>query len=62
MSDSAEQLLARQARFLYRNDRLTDEFEGLRESERKQVVRAVAIEQLKENSGGLPLLNLDDLG
>jgi hypothetical protein len=62
MSDSPEQVTARQARFLYRNGALTEQFETLRESERRQVVRAVAIAQLKENNAGLPLRNLDDLG
>jgi hypothetical protein len=61
MSDSPEQVAARQARFLYRNGALTEQFESLRESERKQVVRAVAIEQLREDSGGVPLRNLDSL-
>jgi hypothetical protein len=63
MSDSPEQLLARQARFLYRNDRLTDEFESLREVERKQVVRSVALEEIRENST-LPLRDdvLDRMG
>jgi hypothetical protein len=61
MSDSAEELLAPQGRFLYRNGALTEQFEHMHESERKQVVRAVAIQQLEENSAGLPLRNLDSL-